>query len=205
MFFAAIKKRKTSACTCKIDRDGKSKSPEYNVWHKMKLRCYDENNKSYCYYGKLGVRVCTRWLNSFENFLSDMGERPSSEHSLDRIDVYSGYTPKNCKWSTDTEQARNRRNNFIVEFNGKKKCLAVWAEELKLRYGLVCLRLSRGWSVEEAFNIIQRGRPAGGRKISFAGEERTAHEWAKKLGVSAKFIWQRLERGWSVERTLTEI
>lgn len=92
---------------------GMSKSRIYNVWSAMKERCYDKRNKSYKNYGGRGIKVCDRWLNSFENFYQDMGERPSSEYSIDRIDVNGDYEPSNCKWSTAKEQANNRRNGHI--------------------------------------------------------------------------------------------
>lgn len=75
----------------------------------MKTRCYNVNQKSWADYGGRGIEVCDRWLESFENFLADVGERPSPEHSLDRIDVNGDYEPDNVRWSTYREQARNRR------------------------------------------------------------------------------------------------
>lgn len=75
----------------------------------MKSRCYNKNNISYKNYGDRGIKVCDRWLNSFENFLKDMGEKPSDKHSLDRIDISGGYEPSNCRWATPEEQAVNKR------------------------------------------------------------------------------------------------
>ena len=76
----------------------------------MKDRCYNPNLKHYKDYGGRGIIVCDRWKDSFENFFEDMGLKPSSKHSIDRIDVNGNYESRNCKWSTDQEQARNRRN-----------------------------------------------------------------------------------------------
>lgn len=83
--------------------------PEYFVWKTMKQRCSNKNNRSYPDYGGRGITVCDRWKDSFENFFKDMGERPSKRHSIDRMDNDKGYEPSNCKWSTDVEQASNRR------------------------------------------------------------------------------------------------
>lgn len=88
---------------------GGSISAEYTAWQAMKTRCYNVNQKSWADYGGRGIEVCDRWLESFENFLADVGERPSPEHSLDRIDVNGDYEPDNVRWSTYREQARNRR------------------------------------------------------------------------------------------------
>lgn len=88
---------------------GLSKSSEYKTWSKMKERCLNRNDKSYPDYGGRGIRVCERWIDSFENFLQDMGERPDKECSVDRLDVNGNYTPENCKWSSRFEQAQNKR------------------------------------------------------------------------------------------------
>ena len=90
---------------------GMSYSQEYNSYNAMKQRCYYIKNKAYKYYGGLGVSVCSRWLESFENFYEDMGDKPSPTHSIDRIDCFGNYEPGNCKWSTQEEQANNKRKN----------------------------------------------------------------------------------------------
>lgn len=86
---------------------GKTKT--YNAWRSMKSRCYNKNVDSYPIYGGKGIKVCSRWKNSFENFLEDMGEPPDSKSSLDRIDGSKDYSPENCRWATATQQVINRR------------------------------------------------------------------------------------------------
>lgn len=90
-------------------KHGLSNHPLYPTWSTMKSRCYNKNNISYKNYGARGIKVCDRWLNSFENFLKDMGEKPSDKHSLDRIDINGDYEPSNCRWATPEEQAINKR------------------------------------------------------------------------------------------------
>lgn len=87
----------------------KSDTTEYRSWINMISRCTNPNNSRYSDYGERGITVCERWLNSFENFLEDMGEKPDPKYSLDRINTNGRYHPDNCRWTTDEEQARNRR------------------------------------------------------------------------------------------------
>lgn len=87
-------------------------TPEYVTWQSMKNRCSNANGKKYKYYGGAGVVVCSRWLESYFNFLADMGRRPSSEYSLDRFpDPNGNYEPGNCRWATILEQRHNRRDS----------------------------------------------------------------------------------------------
>lgn len=84
-----------------------------------------------------GIKICDRWFHSFENFLKDMGERPSKEYSIDRIDVNGNYGPSNCRWATDKEQCNNRRSNAVVRYKGRTQNLMQWCNELHLNYSNV--------------------------------------------------------------------
>jgi hypothetical protein len=86
----------------------KKRHPLYNTWGKMKSRCYNPNNIRYDRYGGRGIRVCARWMNSFQAFVEDMGEKPTPGHQLDRIDNDGNYEPSNCGWATRAEQTYNQ-------------------------------------------------------------------------------------------------
>jgi hypothetical protein len=138
---------------------GMSDSNEYNIWHKMLLRCTDPSNPGYINYGGRGVSVCDRW-KSFQNFLADMGPRPSAEHSIDRYPNNDGdYEPDNCRWATRVEQNNNTRRNRMVEYLGQVMTLAQAIEKSGSahRYGTILKRINSGWSVERALSKnIQR-------------------------------------------------
>lgn len=86
--------------------------PLYRIWVGMKTRCYNVKSKDYPLYGGRGIKVCDRWVNSFQSFADDMGERPSSNHSIDRFPDNDGnYEPSNCRWATPAEQSKNKRPN----------------------------------------------------------------------------------------------
>ncbi|MBP9690306.1 MAG: hypothetical protein KBE91_11885 [Bacteroidia bacterium] len=118
---ASLKNGASKSCGCynmdallKRGTHKMSKSSEYFAYNNMLDRCYNKTNNSYANYGGRGVTVCSEWLNSYEKFISDVGNKPTKLHSLDRIDNSKGYSKENCKWATKLEQANNKRNNVIV-------------------------------------------------------------------------------------------
>lgn len=153
----------TRSCGClriKISRERTTThnayhSPEYKVWSRMIDRCCNKNNKSFSNYGGRGIIVCEQWLgiNGFSNFINNMGNRPTSKHSIERIDNNKNYEPNNCHWATKTEQNRNKRNNRMLTYNEITLCVTEW--ELKLGFPLKSIhnRLQKGWSVPDALTI----------------------------------------------------
>jgi len=115
----------------------------------MRSRCNNPNTKAYESYGAKGIKVCDRW-NSFENFLTDMGERPGKEYSIERIDLSKGYCPDNCKWATHTEQNRNRSMCIYITVDGKCQTVKEWALETGLKRQTIERRLKLGWSHYDA-------------------------------------------------------
>ncbi|MGN8062766.1 hypothetical protein ACTJK4_14000 [Ralstonia sp. 22111] len=132
------------------ERHGQSNSPTWKSWRSMRDRCGNPGSRSYSDYGGRGISVCERW-NLFENFLADMGERPSRRHSIDRYPNTDGnYEPTNCRWATPAEQARNRRSNRVLNFRGESKCVSAWADAIGIDRLTLQRRLYLGWSVERA-------------------------------------------------------
>ncbi len=121
------KSRATRSCGClgreKISKlrrtHGLTKTHTYVCYYGMKSRCTNENQEGWKWYGGRGIKICDRWLASFENFIEDMGMAPSPIHSIDRIDSDLDYTPDNCRWATPREQANNTRRNNFLNFDGQ--------------------------------------------------------------------------------------
>ena len=129
-----------------------SKTPVYGIWLQINNRCLRPSVKGYDRYGGRGITICERWM-TFENFTSDMGPRPSPVHSVERIDNNGPYCPENCRWATQTEQTRNKRNNHMLTLDGRSMIAADWAKELGISRQTIVTRLSRGWSDEECLTI----------------------------------------------------
>lgn len=141
------------------------RSPEYESWLHMIGRCTCKTNRVYSLYGGRGISVCENWF-SFENFLKDVGFRPSKDHSIDRIDVNGNYEPSNCRWATKSEQARNRRTNVMVSIDGQTKCVKEWCEITGVNPGTALSRIKNGFdpvlSVTEKTTLVKtKNHPMG--------------------------------------------
>ena len=155
-----LRKEQTKSCGCLQKelsafrstkhghRKNRKTSQIYTSWKSMNQRCFDFNNPAYSSYGGRGITVCRRW-KKFENFLEDMGKRPPGT-SLDRINNNRNYYKSNCRWATPKQQGRNKRNNRLITFIGKTKCLSAWAEKYNIPRITLTMRLKRGWSIEKS-------------------------------------------------------
>lgn len=117
---------------------------EYVCYSAMKQRCNDTANKRYARYGGRGIAVCTRWADSFANFLEDMGPQPSPLHSIERMNSDKNYEPGNCVWATKEVQANNRSNNTRIEIGGRIQTLTQWARETGIHRTVISRRIQRG-------------------------------------------------------------
>lgn len=112
---------------------------EYHIWNSMLRRCYVTSHVGYPKYGGAGISVCDAWRNpetGFAAFFADMGQRPSKQHSLDRVDPDGNYAPGNVRWATSKEQARNKRQSIYLPHpeTGEKTPAAEVAEFLGITY-----------------------------------------------------------------------
>jgi hypothetical protein len=137
---------------------GGKELPEHYTWRTMRDRCNNPNHKSYKAYGGRGITICERWL-VYENFLADMGPRPSKQHSLDRIDNNKGYSPENCRWTDWATQQKNKSSTRIytngeftgtlvecAEYLGMSKALAFyhWKQNKTFQKGVLWHELPKG-------------------------------------------------------------
>jgi hypothetical protein len=152
----------TSSCGClrrettakKNHRHGMRKRsgdgvPEYSIWKGMRQRCNDPNNHEWNRYGGRGIRISARW-DEFLVFLADVGARPTSRHSLDRIDNDGDYEPGNVRWATLSEQANNKRSTKRFDWEGERLTVGELSTRSAIRYGLLAWRIHKGWSLRRA-------------------------------------------------------
>lgn len=142
---------------------GKRATREMRAYWDMRARCYNPNNSRFADYGGRGIRVCDRWNDSFENFLSDMGRHPGHGFTLDRLRVDGDYSVGNCRWATYTQQARNRRSNRpVIRSDGKFYKTTLEAAE------------DAGVSANKLRQLIKTSKPLNRYKFKFAQPERKA-------------------------------
>jgi hypothetical protein len=131
--------------------DKKWTSSEYAIWQSMKSRCINPKNASYKHYGGRGIVICEQWLK-FENFIQDMGNRPSAKHSLDRINTNGNYEPTNCRWADQMQQAQTRTNVRAITAFGETLTSAMWSRRTGIKAEAIRNRIDAGWSAEDALS-----------------------------------------------------
>lgn len=128
---------------------GMTGSRTYRSWTEMRARSMNPKSHNYKYYGGRGIRICDRWRD-FLSFFKDMGERPLNT-TLDRINNNGDYKPSNCQWADKYQQARNKRNSRIIEYNGESRSMAEWAEIYSIKIPTLWRRLRDGLAPPECF------------------------------------------------------
>jgi hypothetical protein len=149
---------KSTSCGCYNrsaecrSKHGRSKDDIYRIWSHIKQRCFVETCDCYYRYGGRGITMCDEWKNDFAKFASDMGERPSPQHTVDRKDNNGNYCKENCRWATRTEQQSNMRSNVMVSLGGDKVTVSEAARRIGILKSTIATRMRRGWSEEKALS-----------------------------------------------------
>lgn len=156
------KQQSENAIRMSKSKPGYTKTHLYISWCGMKQRCSCRKTNGYENYGGRGITVCAEWKNSFENFRDWSFQNGYKEGlSLDRIDVNGNYEPSNCRWATMKEQANNKRNSHILEFDGQKHTISEWSEITGINKNTIHSRIEKyGWSVERSLTV----KPINGGK-----------------------------------------
>jgi len=165
--------------------------PEHWVWRTMIARCTRPSHKSYDNYGGRGIKVCEKWLNSYEDFFSDMGPRPSEKHSIERRNNNEGYGPENCYWADWKTQGNNKRNTIFIEHDGQMKPLTIVAEITGIHHSVL---RKRHFKNEPLYSHV------GAFTYEYRGEFLTIAELSKRLNLSKMCIRQRIYKGISLDR-----
>lgn len=176
-------------------------TPEYWVRRAMLARCYNKKHPAYPRYGGRGILVCRRWRMSYTKFIEDMGRRPSSQYTIERINNDKGYSPSNCKWATRKEQQNNRSSVTLVWYKGEYLNFIEFSNAAGILPGTLRYRMKKhGLSREEAAKDL----PENKIKKEFKGQRRSLTEWASCYGMPHQTLRSRLFRGWSLEKALQE-
>ena len=170
----------------------------------MIQRCNDPAHSRYEFYKN--IEICKRWRgpDGFQNFLSDMGRRPSEQHSLDRIDNEGDYAPENCRWATPKQQARNRRSTEMLTIDGIEKPLAEWAEIAGVKYWTFYRRIKvYGMAPSEALRRASPERNYKKSNLTVDGVTKSVTEWSRETGIAYTTLRQRIKAGWDPHKVVT--
>lgn len=185
-----LKKGKAKSCGCLRGKgektNGRKNERVRRIRSCMMGRCYNTKDRNYHLYGGRGIAVCERWRNSFKNFLDDMGEPPSTSHTLDRKDNNGDYSPSNCRWASIEEQSNNRSSNVFLEFKGERLSISQWARKLGISKSVLRSRINKNLPIEKILSEVKTKSSSeiAREKHEFEGENLTMLEWADRLKVN---------------------
>ena len=181
----------------RITKHGFVHEPLYKSWKRMIKRCYDENNASYCDYGKRGIQVCEEWRNdylSYKNWSLENGYK--EDLSLDRINNDGNYEPINCRWADLITQANNKRNNVFIEYDGKRLTVSQWARFFGVKRSFLDKGIKRH-GVEYFFSVKINEPKNKAKTIEYNGSEYKIKDICKLVGIDRKTLSYRVNSGWS--------
>lgn len=144
---------KSLSCGCyhkeRVTTHGDTGLPTFKSWESMKQRCTNPKAPDYPRYGGRGITICDEWINSYDTFVKDMGQRPKGR-SLDRIDVNGNYEPSNCRWATNRQQQNNKKNSPRLKHNGSIKTVGDWSKESGIPAKVILWRIAHDWDAGKA-------------------------------------------------------
>jgi hypothetical protein len=182
---------------------GLSGTPEYKIYKGIIKRTENVRAQNYKHYGGRGIKMSPLWRHDFPRFLRDVGKRPTSKHTIERIDNNRGYEPGNVRWAPHVDQVRNTRRNVIITAFGKTQLLVDWgAERPHLGEKLIGERLINGWSPEDALTLPKYAKPKVNVFITVGGITKTQADWARDRGLTPTTISGRLKRGLTPEQAI---
>lgn len=189
------------SCTKRIgSAGGMTYSSEYTAWKGMVQRCHNPRNKGYVWYGDRGIRVADEWRGrgGFLRFFEHVGSKPSSEHSIDRINNDGHYKPGNVRWAPLSVQSLNRRTNTQVVIKGVTRTISEWAVLYGVTYNAMWGRLMRG---DKSLKRLARSESPKSRMIRIRGKIQSLTAWAREIGIVPATFFQRLDE-WPSHRWL---
>lgn len=199
VFGGALRTGASTSCGCyqrelphNSFKHGLSKTPEYASWLGARSRATNPDDPGWENYGGRGITMCQRWLDSFEAFLEDMGQKPTPMHTLDRIDNDGPYAPENCRWADKKQQGRNRRSNRLIAYQGQTYPLVELAERLGLTWVTLGSRIDAGWPESE---WSKPARPTNVR-VDFMGRDVCVSDLAREFGLERRTLMKRIRTGW---------
>jgi len=192
----------SKGCGCKGNRNaskrmtthGMTNTKVYRSWRHAKERCRNTNDRAYPNYGCRGITFCKEW-DEFENFYKDMGNPPKGM-SIERIDNDKGYCKDNCKWADYTEQGANKRNNVLIELDGKTMTASQWSRETGILLWTILARVKSGFTPQETLN------PNFG-KTFMDGKYHTVNDLVREYKIPKTTFHRRRRKGMSVKEALT--
>lgn len=209
-------KNRVKSCGCysrnliSRKRISRKRTKEHNIWANFKARCYNPNDPNFHRYGGRGIKVCDRWLESFENFFEDMGECPEG-YSLDRENNDWNYEKSNCRWATHKEQCNNRSTAMVEEVDGFKMNWHEIALYLKMAYPTYKKYRNLGYTSKEIkVFLLNRNKTAIGvgsiknktntiREEEINGIIMNRKQIAKYFGIGSSSLYRYLKKGLSIK------
>lgn len=185
------------SCAYHKKTHGLSQKRIYSIFYGIKQRCYNPKSKAYKHYGGRGIKICSDWLNNFENFAKWSYENGYDDKlTIDRINYDESYCPENCRWVDMRTQANNRRNNHIITYKNKNYSVADFCRAFGLNEQTTRERINV-YGITAPEELLKKPHNLSSKSkifISLAGKKQSLSEWCNQLGVSYGTIQNRIKK-----------